>query len=157
MKNSLLLLLVFIGISSATQLFAQEEEPIFVFTEQPPQFPGGDEERLRFLSQNLKYPELAKESDIQGVVYITFVVEVDGTISNVKVLRGIGGGCDEEAVRVIKLMPKWIPAKQRGTAVRSQFNMPIKFTLMGGKAIEKPKKERKSKRNEKPKLPRGSF
>lgn len=109
---------------------AQEEE-IFVFVEDQPGYPGGDEARLTYLRDNIKYPEMAKESGIQGTVYITFVVEKDGSISNVKVLRGIGGGCDEEAVRVIKNMPKWSPGKQRGRPVRAQFNMPIRFILAG--------------------------
>lgn len=74
---------------------------------------------------------MARESGIQGTVYVTFVVERNGNVTDVRVLRGIGGGCDEEAVRVIKAMPKWNPGKQRGKPVRVQFNMPIKFTLAG--------------------------
>ena len=74
---------------------------------------------------------MAKESGIQGTVYMSFVVEKDGHITDVKVVRGIGGGCDEEAVRVIKSMPNWKPGKQRGRSVRVQFSMPIKFTLAG--------------------------
>ncbi len=108
-----------------------QEEQIFVFVEDQPGYPGGDEARLKYLRDNIKYPEMAKESGIQGTVYVTFVVEKDGSISNVKVLRGIGGGCDEEAVRVIKNMPKWKPGKQRGRPVRAQFNMPIRFILAG--------------------------
>jgi protein TonB len=107
------------------------EEEIFVFVEEQPTYPGGDEARLTYLRDNIKYPEIAKESGIQGTVYVTFVVEKDGRISNVKVLRGIGGGCDEEAVRVIKNMPSWKAGKQRGRAVRAQFNMPIRFILAG--------------------------
>lgn len=72
---------------------------------------------------------MARESGIQGIVYITFVVERDGSITDVRILRPIGGGCDEEAIRVIKAMPKWTPGKQRGRPVRVQFNMPIRFTL----------------------------
>ena len=108
-----------------------QEEEIFVFVEDQPGYPGGDEARLTYLRDNIKYPEMAKESGIQGTVYVTFVIEKDGSISNVKVLRGIGGGCDEEAVRVIKNMPKWKPGKQRGRPVRAQFNMPIRFILAG--------------------------
>ena len=92
-------------------------------------FPGGEDERNRFLATNIHYPETAEKNGIQGKVFITFVVEKDRTISNVRTLRGIGGGCDEEAVRVIRLMPKWIPGRQRGLPVRVQFNLPIKFTL----------------------------
>ena len=102
---------------------------IFTVVEEQPGYPGGEEARIGFLQQNIKYPEEAKELGIQGRVFVTFVVEVDGSITDVRVLRGIGGGCDEEAVRVVKAMPKWVPGKQRGVPVRVQFNLPIKFTL----------------------------
>ena len=72
---------------------------------------------------------MAKESGIQGMVYVTFVVERDGSITDVRVLRGIGGGCDEEAIRVVSAMPKWTPGKQRGKPVRVQYNLPVRFTL----------------------------
>ena len=107
------------------------EAEIFTVVEDQPSFPGGDAARIRFLQENIKYPQMARESGIQGTVYVTFVVEKNGAVSDVRVLRGIGGGCDEEAVRVIKAMPKWQPGKQRGKPVRVQFNMPIKFTLAG--------------------------
>lgn len=107
------------------------EAEIFTVVEDQPSFPGGDEARIRFLQENIKYPQMARESGIQGTVYVTFVVEKNGAVTDVRVLRGIGGGCDEEAVRVIKAMPKWQPGKQRGKPVRVQFNMPIKFTLAG--------------------------
>ncbi len=107
------------------------EAEIFMVVEESPSFPGGDEARIRFLQQNIKYPQMARESSIQGTVFVTFVVERDGSVTDVRVLRGIGGGCDEEAIRVIKAMPKWQPGKQRGKPVRVQFNMPIKFTLAG--------------------------
>ena len=102
---------------------------IFTVVEEQPGYPGGEEARISFLQQNIKYPEEAKELGIQGKVFVTFVVEVDGAISDVRVLRGIGGGCDEEAIRVVKAMPRWVPGKQRGVPVRVQFNLPIKFTL----------------------------
>ncbi len=105
------------------------EEVIFQVVEDNPEFPGGMGELYKFLGQNTKYPPIAKESGIQGRVFVNFVVEKDGSISNVKVLRGIGGGCDEEAIRVVKSMPRWKPGKQRGKAVRVSFNLPIKFTL----------------------------
>ncbi len=102
---------------------------IFTVVEEQPSYPGGEEARIGYLQQNIKYPEEAKELGIQGKVFVTFVVEVDGSITDVRVLRGIGGGCDEEAIRVVKSMPKWVPGKQRGVPVRVQFNLPIKFTL----------------------------
>ncbi|MBN3034255.1 MAG: energy transducer TonB [Bacteroidales bacterium] len=107
----------------------EEEAPIFTVVEAMPEFPGGEEARIRFLSDNIKYPQMARESGIQGRVFLTFVVERDGSVTDVKVLRGIGGGCDEEAIRVVQSMPRWIPGKQRGKPVRVQFNMPILFKL----------------------------
>ena len=107
------------------------EAEIFTVVEESPSFPGGEEARIRFLQENIEYPQMARESGIQGTVYMTFVVEPTGSVSGVRVLRGIGGGCDEEAIRVIQKMPKWNPGKQRGKPVRVQFTMPIKFTLQG--------------------------
>lgn len=123
-------------IPEYTPIVSHEEEEvaeaeIFTVVEESPGYPGGDEARIRFLTENIKYPQIARESSIQGTVYVTFVVEKGGNVTDVRVLRGIGGGCDEEAVRVIKAMPKWSPGKQRGKPVRVQFNMPIKFTLAG--------------------------
>ncbi|MBL7906183.1 MAG: energy transducer TonB [Bacteroidales bacterium] len=119
----------------ASHKFNIEEEvgeaEIFTMVEESPSFPGGDEARIRFLTENINYPQIARESSIHGTVYVTFVVERNGNVTDVRVLRGIGGGCDEEAIRVIKAMPKWSPGKQRGKPVRVQFNMPIKFTLVG--------------------------
>jgi TonB family protein len=106
-----------------------DNDVIFTAVEEQPGFPGGDGARMKFLQDNLVYPKKAKRDRIQGRVFVTFVVEKDGSISNIKVLRGIGGGCDEEAVRVTRLMPKWIPGKHDGQPVRVQFNFPIKFTL----------------------------
>ncbi len=106
-----------------------EPKPIFTVVEEDPSYPGGEEARIKFLSENIKYPEEAKEIGTQGRVFLTFVVEVDGSITDVKILRGIGSGCDDEAVRVVKSMPKWIPGKQRGVPVRVQFNLPIVFKL----------------------------
>ena len=94
-----------------------------------PGFPGGEEELFRFLGKNIKYPAMAKDAGIKGMVYVNFVVWIDGTIKDVKVLRGIGGGCDEEAMRVVKSMPKWKPGKQRGKTVPVSYNLPIRFTL----------------------------
>jgi protein TonB len=78
-----------------------------IFVEENPEFPGGDAERVRFLNNNLTYPQEARETNTSGTVYLEFVVERDGSISNISIKRGIGGGCDEEAIRVVKLMPKW--------------------------------------------------
>ncbi|PLW93192.1 MAG: energy transducer TonB [Marinilabiliales bacterium] len=106
-----------------------EPQPIYQVVEDMPEFPGGEESLFKYLSSNIKYPVMAKESGIQGTVHLTFVVEADGSISNVRTLRGIGGGCDEEAIRVVKSMPNWSPGNQQGRPVRVQFNLPVKFVL----------------------------
>lgn len=106
-----------------------EEEQVFVIVESMPEFPGGEAARLAYLNENMKYPMMARESGIQGRVFMTFVVEKDGSITDVRVLRGIGGGCDEAALKVVQNMPRWIPGKQRNVPVRVQFNMPINFIL----------------------------
>ncbi|MBN2237098.1 MAG: energy transducer TonB [Bacteroidales bacterium] len=106
-----------------------EEQQIFLVVENMPEFPGGEAAMYKFIGKNIEYPRMAKESGISGRVFVTFVVERDGSVTDVKVLRGIGGGCDEEAIRVIQAMPKWNAGKQRGKPVRVQYRMPIKFTL----------------------------
>lgn len=120
-----------IVVEEVKEQVIQQEAPkeIFTVVEEQPGYPGGDEARIKYLQDNIRYPDEAKELGVQGKVFVTFVVEVDGSITDVRVLRGIGAGCDEEAIRVVKAMPKWIPGKQRGVPVRVQFNLPIKFTL----------------------------
>ena len=106
-----------------------EEESVFLVVEEDPEFPGGMDSLKAFIERSLIYPQAARDNKIEGKVYVTFTVEADGSISNVKVLRDIGGGCGEEAVRVVKMMPKWKPGKQRGKPVRTQFNLPVEFKL----------------------------
>ncbi len=130
----LFFLAVFFGISLQAQaeqpkVTNADEEEIFVVVENDPEFPGGTEALHRYLASNIKYPEQAKAEKIQGRVFVTFVIEKDGTVTNIKVLRDIGGGCGDEAVRVVQNMPKWKPGRQRGRRVRTQFNLPINFNL----------------------------
>ncbi len=94
-----------------------------------PRYPGGDQARLSFLRANIRYPKAAMNSVIQGVVKILFVVEPDGTLSKFDVAKTIGGGCDEEALRVAKLMPRWEPGRRNGKTVRVMISMPIVFRL----------------------------
>jgi len=94
-----------------------------------PTFIGGEETMYVWLSNNIKYPQEAKETGVQGIVVVTFVVEKDGSHTGVQILKGIGGGCDEEAVRVINAMPKWKPGTQNGEPVRVQFTLPIRYSL----------------------------
>lgn len=105
------------------------EEVPFIIVENMPTFPGGDKKMMEYVAKNVKYPQLAKEMGTQGRVFVSFVVEKDGSISNVELLRGIGNGCDEEAIRVVKSMPKWNPGLQCGRAVRVSCNLPISFKL----------------------------
>ncbi len=105
------------------------EQEVFTIVEEMPGYPGGDAKMYEYLVKNIKYPQIARESSIQGRVFVNFVVEPDGSVTNVKVLRGIGGGCDEEAMRVVKSMPKWKPGKQRGKAVRVSYTLPVVFKL----------------------------
>ena len=106
-----------------------KEDTVYQIVEEMPKFPGGDEAMFKFIAENVKYPEKAKDEEISGRVFISFVIEKDGSVSNVKVLRGIGGGCDEEAARVISSMPKWKPGKQKGEFVRVSYQIPIMFKL----------------------------
>lgn len=116
-----------------------QDKSVFTVVDEMPMFPGGDEARMKYLKENIAYPEEARKAGIEGVVYITFVVEADGSMSDIGILRGIGGGCDEEAMRVIEGMPTWQPGLQRGKPVRTQFNMPIRFTLGAGDKEEQGK------------------
>ena len=106
-----------------------QDQEIFQIVEEMPSFPGGEAKLMEYVAKNIKYPQIARETGIQGRVFVGFVVEPDGSISNVKLLRGIGGGCDEEAMRVIKSLPKWKPGKQRGKAVRVSYQIPVFFKL----------------------------
>ena len=105
------------------------EEEIFVVVEESPEFPGGEESRLKFLTDNIQYPRIARDAGVEGRVIVGFVVEPDGRITNVKIIRGKVQSLDEEALRVTKMMPRWKPGKQRGKPVRVQFTMPITFLL----------------------------
>lgn len=105
------------------------EEIVWVAVEEDPEFPGGLDALSQYLADNIQYPALARENGITGKVFVTFVVEKDGRVGQIKILRDIGGGCGAEAVRVVKAMPKWKPGKQSGKPVRTQFNLPVSFTL----------------------------
>ncbi len=106
-----------------------KEEQIFVAVEQPAEFPGGMAALMRWLNNNMRYPEAAQQNDIQGRVTVNFVVEKDGSIANVKIAKGVDKDLDREALRVVKKMPKWQPGKNNGVAVRSYFNLPVTFRL----------------------------
>lgn len=112
-----------------------EEDPddkkVFDFVQQKPEFPDGEAALLKYLNSNIKYPAIARENSITGRVIVKFVVTKTGEIQNVSLVRGIGGGCDEEALRVVKSMPPWKPGKHNGKAVNVTFTLPITFKLEG--------------------------
>lgn len=107
----------------------KKEEEIFVAVEQPAEFPGGQAALMKWLSQNIRYPEAAQQNDIQGRVIVKFVVEKDGSIGQTSIVKGVDKDLDREALRVVKKMPKWQPGKNNGVAVRSYFNLPVTFKL----------------------------
>lgn len=106
-----------------------KEEEIFVAVEQMAEFPGGQAALMKWLSQNIRYPEAAQQNDIQGRVVVKFVVEKDGSIGQATIAKGVDKDLDREALRVVKKMPKWQPGKNNGVAVRSYFNLPVTFKL----------------------------
>ncbi|NNC95238.1 MAG: TonB family protein [Chitinophagales bacterium] len=112
----------------AVEVVEEVQEP-FSVVEKMPQFPGGDKKLLEFLSENIKYPRQALEMDIEGRVYIGFVVAPDGSIQNPEIIRGIGGGCDEEALKVVNEMPDWIPGQQAGRFVPVRYVLPVNFQI----------------------------
>ena len=107
------------------------ESDVYQIVEQMPEFPGGVKALMQYVADHIKYPEEAKKAGTYGIVFVGFVVEPDGSLSGFKVLRGIGYGCDEEAIRVVKSMPKWNPGKHRGEPVRVSYQIPILFKLQG--------------------------
>lgn len=109
---------------------ADGPEPPFIVVEDMPEFPGGHEALMNFLRKNLNYPEMAARTGTQGTVFVNFEVDKEGRIKDVSVLLGIGAGCDEEAIRVVKAMPQWSPGMQRGKAVRVTITLPVKFKLI---------------------------
>jgi len=107
----------------------ESTEKTFEVVEQMPAFPGGDAALMKYLSENIKYPKAAEKAGEQGRVVVNFIVEKDGAISNVNVVRSVTPTLDAEAVRVIKAMPKWVPGKQDGQFVRVKYNVPVSFRL----------------------------
>ncbi|MGB1041103.1 MAG: TonB family protein [Flavobacteriales bacterium] len=108
---------------------APKVEKIFSFVEESPEFPGGEEKLFEFMAKNISYPSQAKTDSIEGTVYVQFVVEKNGELTDIRIVRGIGHGCDKEVLKMIGLMPRWNPAEQRGVAVRQRMTLPVKFVL----------------------------
>ena len=111
------------------EIIEEEEEEAFMIVEQMPEFPGGELGLVKFIQNNVKYPALAKEYNITGRVYVSFVVDKSGQVTKVKLVRGVDKNLDAEALRVVKSLPKYKPGKQRGKAVRVMYTIPITFSL----------------------------
>ena len=126
---SLMALFGLTTVSAQKTVVAQKEQKVFDIVEQMPEYPGGMEALFKYLSENVKYPEDAKNQKIEGRVLASFIVEVDGSISDVKIAKPVFPSLDAEAVRVLSGMPNWIPGKQGGKAVRTKFTVPIAFNL----------------------------
>lgn len=114
---------------NAQEKKTENSDVVFTVVENEAEFPGGVEAMNRFMAENIKYPTLAKQKNIEGKVIISFIVEKNGTLSDIRTIKDIGEGCGDEGVRIVKLMPKWKPAKQKGQPVRQQFLLPISFVL----------------------------
>jgi TonB family protein len=106
-------------------------EPVYTVVEEMPQFPGGEVARLEFLNSNIQMPQEARSNKVTGTVYVRFVVRPNGELNDISIMKGIGYGCDEEVIRVMKMMPPWTPARQSGKPVSVQFTMPVRFTYNG--------------------------
>ncbi len=106
-----------------------DDDKIFTIVEQAAEYPGGTEAMVKFLQKNMKYPAVARRMNIEGSVFVSFVIDREGVLSEIQVIKGISAECDKEAIRVIGLMPPWKPGKQNGKAVRCRFVLPVKFKL----------------------------
>ncbi|HEY8954985.1 energy transducer TonB, partial [Chitinophaga sp.] len=117
--------------SGETITFRQDNNnEVFTFVEQPPQFPGGEDALARYLNKNIRYPEEAQKAKVSGTTFVQFIVEADGSIRDVKTVGAKKGyGLEDEAIRVVKAMPKWKPGEQNKQLVAVQFNLPIRFSL----------------------------
>ena len=145
--NKLCMIILFLnilynGYSQSNTDSLVSKEPPFTFVELMPSFIGGQEAMYKFISEHIVYPHVARENNIQGVVVTQFTVDIDSLVKNIKIIRGIGGGCDQEVLRIMQLMnqPKhWIPGMHTGRHVPVTFTLPVTFKLQGK---EKKKKKR---------------
>ena len=129
MKKLMILSALFIGMMISGSVVKAQKIYDYVSVDKKPSFPGGQHELYSYLGKNIKYPAVARKNNIQGKVFLSFIVEPTGAISSVKVLKGVSKELNEEAVRVIKSSPNWNPAVLKGKPVRVMFNLPVNFTL----------------------------
>lgn len=126
---SVLAILLMVNTNAMAQNKEVATDKVLEKAEVMPEFPGGEQAMMDFVAKNVQYPQEARDKEISGRVLVGFIVEKDGSIGDVKVVKGIGGGCDEEAVRVVKAMPKWKPGMDKGKPVRVSYVMPFTFKL----------------------------
>lgn len=126
------LILPFLGYSQtdSTKVTEQEEaDELPILVEKKPEYPRGEAAMYKFINKHIKYPKKARKEGIEGIVYVQFIIDKEGNITKAKVIKGIGYGCDEEALRVVNKMPKWTPGTQRGKPVQVTFTLPFNFKL----------------------------
>ncbi len=131
--------LLFISFISPVSIRAQEKQPekqVFMIVEEMPEFPGGEKALREFIANSIRYPLVAQDNGIQGRVYVSFTVDKTGMVTDAEVVRGVDPSLDQEALRVVKSLPKWVPGKQRGQAVDVRYTVPIQFSLDGGPGTE---------------------
>ena len=126
---SVLAILLMVNTNAMAQNKKKANDKVLEKAEVMPEFPGGEQAMMKFVADNVQYPQEARDKEISGRVLVSFIVEKDGSIAEVKVVKGIGGGCDEEAVRVVKAMPKWKPGMDKGKPVRVHYMLPLIFKL----------------------------
>ncbi|WP_340112431.1 energy transducer TonB [Maribellus mangrovi] len=129
MKKTLILILMIFAVAFTASAQDTEKEKVYTEVDVMPEYPGGQDAFLKFISENVKYPENAKKNEIQGKVFVNFVVDETGAVTKVKVVRGVDPELDKEAVRVIKLLEKFTPGTKDGKAVKVKYTVPINFAL----------------------------
>lgn len=146
--NSFLALFIFctlFAIQNASAQTLEKSDPVFISVEQMPEFPGGEEALMNYIAKNIKYTVSAREKNIEGSVYVFFIVDKSGEVTKVRLLKGFNKECDEEAVRVVKSLPKFKPGMQNGEPVNVQYTLPIRFKLSDPEP--EPKKNSASPKN----------
>ena len=128
LKVALMILVLLFSFTTSTAQ-TKKNNMVYDVVEVMPQYPGGQIAMLKYIMENIKYPKQIMEEGIQGRVTVSFIVEKDGRVSNVRLLRSVQPSLDKEAIRVVKSMPKWTPGKQNGKPVRVRFNLPVMFKL----------------------------
>ena len=133
MKKQILMSMIavfcFMTVSAQKTVVSEKDKKVYDVVEQLPEYPGGMPAMIDFLQTNMKYPKDAEKQKVEGRVLVMFIVETDGSVSDVKVARNVFPSLDEEAVRVVEAMPKWIPGKEKGKAVRVKYTLPVVFRL----------------------------